>query len=108
MAVARTAAAISAPARSDQPGFSPAPRRRPSACSRPTVAWAPRPGPTYKTSPWERFSGLVDDAVDELADAFDLHDDLVAGLHPQRRITPCADAAGGARDDDVAGTKLGP
>src|SRR3954463_6990140 len=50
----------------------------------------------------------VGDRVLEDADLVDLDFDLVAGLHPQRRIAARADAAGRAGDQHVAGLQRRP
>src|SRR5271154_3302994 len=48
-------------------------------------------------------SNLVRDRVDQGAEASDLHLAGVAGLHPELRLAPPADAGRGARQHDVAG-----
>src|ERR1700704_871972 len=46
---------------------------------------------------------LVHDAVAQRADVRDFHLQHIAGLHPDRRSAPRADAVGRAGGDDVAG-----
>src|SRR5260221_7235454 len=72
----------------------------------PSTARAAFSSPT--TSAMRSGASAVRNRVFQYADLVDLDLHLVAGLHPDRRRAPRADAAGSAGDQHVAGLKRRP